>query len=149
MVSAFIDFLASFAILLIMMLIFRVNPTRAVILLPLFLLFAGATSLSVGLWLASTAVKYRDVVLAVSFGITIWQYLTPVAYSATLVPEQWRILYSLNPMYVVVEGFRWALLGTSAAPSWTALVSSVGVLIILVTGAFYFRRTERTIVDLF
>jgi lipopolysaccharide transport system permease protein len=116
-------------------------------MLPLFVLLAAATALAVGLWLAGLSVKYHDVSIAVGFGITIWQYLTPVAYSATLVPEAWRWLYRLNPMYAVVEGFRWALLGTAAPPDWSFLVSAGFVTMLLVTGAFYFRRTERTIVD--
>ena len=82
-----------------------------------------------------------------SFVITIWQYLTPVAYSASLVPAQWLWLYQLNPMYWVVEGFRGALLGAGTVPNWTLAVAVAGVLVALVTGAFYFRRTERTIVD--
>ena len=147
--SAFVDFCASFLVLIAMMLFFRVAPTWAVLSLPLWLLLAAATALGVGLWLASLAVKYHDVALALNFGIEIWKYLTPVAYSITLIPEQWRWLYSLNPMTQVVEGFRWALLGTSQPPNWTTVVSSALVLVLLVTGAFYFRRTERTIVDVF
>jgi lipopolysaccharide transport system permease protein len=145
--SALVDFCASFLVLIAMMLFFRVAPTWAVLSLPLLLLLAAATALGVGLWLAGLAVKYHDVALALNFGIEIWKYLTPVAYSATLIPEQWRWLYSLNPMTQVVEGFRWALLGTSLPPIWTTAVSSALVMGLLVTGAYYFRRTERTIVD--
>ena len=145
--SAFVDFLASFVVLIGMMVAYRITPTWAVLTLPLFVLLAGATALAVGLWLASLAVKYHDVSIAVGFGITIWQYLTPVAYSATLVPEAWRWLYRLNPLYAVVEGFRWALLGTAAPPDWSLVFSAGFVTVLLVTGAFYFRRTERTIVD--
>jgi len=145
--SAFVDFLASFVVLIGMMIIYRITPTWAVLTLPLFVLLAGATALAVGLWLAGLAVKYHDVSIAVGFGITIWQYLTPVAYSATLVPEAWRWLYRLNPLYAVVEGFRWALLGTAAPPDWSLAVAVGLVTMLLVTGAFYFRRTERTIVD--
>jgi lipopolysaccharide transport system permease protein len=145
--SAFVDFLASFAVLIGMMIAYRITPTWAVLTLPLFVLLAGATALAVGLWLAGLAVKYHDVSIAVGFGITIWQYLTPVAYSASLVPEQWRWLYQLNPLYAVIEGFRWALLGTAAPPTWSLGVSTLLVAALLVTGAFYFRRTERTIVD--
>ncbi len=145
--SAIVDFLASFVVLVGMMVVYRVVPTWAVLTLPLFLLLAGAIALAVGLWLAGLAVKYHDVAIAVGFGITIWQYLTPVAYSATLVPEGWRWLYQLNPLYAVVVGFRWALLGTAAPPPWSLAVSTLLVSALLVTGAFYFRRTERTIVD--
>ena len=145
--SAFVDFLASFVVLIGMMLVYRIPPSWAVLTLPLFVLLAGATALAVGLWLAGLSVKYHDVSIAVGFGITIWQYLTPVAYSATLVPEAWRWLYRLNPLYAVVEGFRWALLGTGSPPDWSLVISVGFVTVLLVTGAFYFRRTERTIVD--
>jgi lipopolysaccharide transport system permease protein len=145
--SAVVDFLASFVVLVGMMVVYRVALTWAVLTLPLFLLLAGALALAVGLWLASLSVKYHDVAIAVGFGITIWQYLTPVAYSASLVPEKWLWLYQLNPLYAVIEGFRWALLGTAAPPTWSLAVSTLLVLVLLVTGAFYFRRTERTIVD--
>jgi lipopolysaccharide transport system permease protein len=112
------------------------------------LLIAGGLGLGVGLWLAGLAVKYRDVNIAVGFGIDIWKYATPVAYSITLIPERFLNLYLLNPMAVVVEGFRWALLGTTGPPIWSILVAMVTVSVLLVSGAFFFRRTERTIVDL-
>jgi lipopolysaccharide transport system permease protein len=140
--SALVDFLASFVVLIGMMLVYRITPTWAVLMLPRFVLLAGATALAVGL-----AVKYHDVSIAVGFGITIWQYLTPVAYSATLAPARWLWLYQLNPMYWVVEGFRGALLSTGTPPNWTLAMAIGGVLVALITGAFYFRRTERTIVD--
>jgi lipopolysaccharide transport system permease protein len=145
--SALVDFCASFLVLVGMMLVFRVAPTWAALTLPLWLLLTAATALGVGLWLAGLAVKYHDVALALNFGVEIWKYLTPVAYSATLIPEQWRWLYSLNPMTQVVEGFRWALLGTSRPPNWSTAISTTLVLLLLITGAYYFRRTERTIVD--
>ena len=145
--AALIDFVASFLILLGMMLIFQVWPTWRFLTLPFFLLLAAMTALAIGLWLASLAVKYRDVSIGVNFGVEILKYLTPVAYSATLIPEQWQTLYRLNPMTAVVEGFRWALLGVGDPWQWTTLVSMLGVVVLLVSGAYYFRRTERTIVD--
>lgn len=145
--SAFVDFLASFVVLVGMMALYRVSPTWSMLSLPFFLLLAGALSLGVGFWLAGLAVRFHDVALALGFGVTIWQYLTPVAYSASLVPEQWQWLYQLNPMYSVIEGFRWALLGTEPMATWSLLVSATGTIALLITGAFYFRRTERTIVD--
>jgi lipopolysaccharide transport system permease protein len=148
--SSFIDFLASFVVLLGMMLFYHnyVAPTwPGLLMLPFFLLLAAMTSLAVGLWLAGLSVKYHDVAIAVGFGVTIWQYLTPVAYSISLVPEQWQLLYKLNPMTTVIEGFRWALLGTSPPPDWTAIVNTLVVFVLLIFGAYYFRRTERTIVD--
>ena len=146
--SAGVDFLASFVVLIGMMIFYRVTPTWRVLTLPLFLLLAAGTGLGVGLWLAGLAVRFHDVAIGLGFGVTVWQYLTPVAYSATLIPAEWQTLYRLNPMTSVVEGFRWALLGTGQAPGWTAALSTGLVLVLLISGAFYFRRTERTIVDM-
>jgi lipopolysaccharide transport system permease protein len=146
--SAFVDFLASFVILVGMLIFYRVTPGWAVLTLPLFLLLAAAAALGIGLWLAGLAVKFHDVAIGLGFAITVWQYLTPVAYSASLIPPQWQTLYRLNPMTGVVEGFRWTLLGIGHAPDWTTALSVVLVLVLLVTGAFYFRHTERTIVDM-
>ena len=145
--SSFVDFMASFVVLVGMMIYYRVSLTWAVLTLPLFLLLAAATALGIGLWLAGLAVKFHDVAIGLGFGITVWQYLTPVAYATSLVPEGWRSLYRLNPMTGVVEGFRWALLGTGTGPDWTTTLSAVLVLMILVGGAFFFRRSERNIVD--
>lgn len=145
--SAFVDFMASFVVLIGMLIFYRVTPGWAMLTLPLFLLLAAATALGIGLWLAGLAVKYHDVSIAVGFAITVWQYLTPVAYSTSLIPGRWQWLYRLNPMAGVVDGFRWALLGAGHSPDWTLVVSSVLALAALVTGTFYFRRTERTIVD--
>ena len=146
--AAFVDFLASFVILVGMLVFYRVTPTWTVLALPLFLLLAAAAALGIGLWLAGLAVKFHDVAIGLGFAITVWQYLTPVAYSATLIPARWQTLYRLNPMVSVIEGFRWALLGTGQAPDWTMALSTGLVLVLLITGAFFFRRSERTIVDL-
>ena len=145
--SSGVDFLASFVILVGMMIFYRVVPTWRVLTLPLFLLLAAGIGLGVGLWLAGLAVRFHDVAIGLGFAITVWQYLTPVAYSTSLIPERWQAFYRLNPMAGVVDGFRWALLGAGHPPDWTLAVSSVLVLVVLVAGAFYFRRTERTIVD--
>lgn len=146
--SALVDFLASFVVLAGMILFYGVDLTWAALTLPLFLLLTAATSLGIGLWLASLAVKFHDVALGVRYGVQVWKYVTPVAYSATLVPERWQSLYRLNPMTGVVQGFRWALLGAGQAPDWTTAASAAAVAVLLVTGAYYFRRTERTIVDM-
>ena len=145
--SALVDFAASFVVLLGMMVVYRVLPSWAILTLPLLLLLEAALGLAVGLWLAGLAVKYYDVNLAVGFGLDIWKYVTPVVYSITLIPEQWQTLYLLNPMAVVIEGFRWALLGTSGPPAWSVVVATALTLALLVGGAFYFRRSERNIVD--
>jgi lipopolysaccharide transport system permease protein len=146
--AAFVDFLSSFVILAGMLLFYRVQIGWQLLALPIFIVLAAATALSVGLWLAGLAVKYRDVLLGLGFLITVWQYLTPVAYSATLIPEHLRSLYMLNPMAVTVQGFRWSLLGIGDPPGWPAAASSLLVTALLVGGLITFRRTERTIVDL-
>jgi lipopolysaccharide transport system permease protein len=148
--SAFVDFLASFVVLIFMLIVYRMPLRWEMLTLPYFILLAGATALAVGLSLAGPSVKYRDISLMLGFSVTIWQYLTPVAYSTTLIATRWPqflTLYKLNPMTGVVDGFRWALLDAAPAPDWTLAVSSAAVLALLVTGAFSFRRTERTIVD--
>jgi len=146
-VAAFIDFLASFAVLIGMMAFYRILPTWRVVTLPFFLLLAAATALGVGLWLAGLAVKFHDVALGLGYALTIWQYVTPVAYSSTLIPARLQTLYRLNPMAAVVDGFRWALLNGKQAPDWTLGVVCVLVALLVISGAFYFKRTERTIVD--
>jgi len=146
--AAFVDFLSSFVILIGMLLFYRVQIGWQVLALPVFIVLAGATALTVGLWLAGLAVKYRDVLLGLGFLITVWQYLTPVAYSATLIPEHLRSLYMLNPMAVTVQGFRWSLLGIGDPPGWPAAASGLLVTALLLGGLISFRRTERTIVDL-
>jgi lipopolysaccharide transport system permease protein len=146
-ISALIDFMMSFIILIGMMLFFRILPDWRLLTLPIYLLLAAVTALAVGLWLATLSVKFRDVLIMLGFLIMAWQYATPVAYSASLIPEQWLWLYNLNPMTVVVNGFRWALLGTGAGPSLSDLAVAIVVMILAILGAYYFRRTERTIVD--
>jgi lipopolysaccharide transport system permease protein len=146
--STVVDFMASFLVLVGMMLFFHIPFSWRVFTLPLFLLLAAVTALGVGLWLAGLAIKFHDVVLGLGFGLDAWKYITPVVYSATLIPEKWQTLYRLNPMTGVVEGFRWALLGTGQAPGLTTAISGAVVLLLLISGAYYFRRTERSIVDL-
>jgi lipopolysaccharide transport system permease protein len=141
------DFLASFGILLAMMLVYRTYPTVAVLTLPLYILLAVATSMAVGLWFASLSVKYRDVAIAVTYIIQLWFYATPVIYPTSMVPEAWRGLFLLNPMAQVVEGFRWALLGTGRGPDGITVGSIALVVFLLISGAFYFRQTEGSIVD--
>lgn len=146
--AASVEFIMSFVVLIGMMIFYGIAPGWQVLTLPGFLLLATGASLAVGLWLACLSVKYRDVALGLGFAISVWQYVTPVAYSSSLIPERWQALYRLNPMAGVVDGFRWALLGAGQPPDWTTAVSTLLVLALLISGAFYFRRTERTIVDL-
>ena len=130
-----------------MMLFYGITPTAAVLTLPLFILLAAATAFSVGLWLSAINVQYRDVRYTIPFIIQFWLFATPVAYSASLVPEYLRPLYGLNPMVGVVEGFRWALLGNRPAPGPLLLVSVLVVIVLLVSGLYYFRRMEDSFAD--
>lgn len=116
-------------------------------LLPAFVLLASLTALGFGLWLAALNVKYRDVQHAIPFLIQLWLFATPIVYPSSLVPRQWRTLYGLNPMVGVVDGFRWLLLGSGEAPGLTVIVSTTAALVTLITGAFFFRRAERTFAD--
>lgn len=145
-ISPLVDFTIAFVILLGMMLYFGFYPTVNIICLPAFILLALATSLGVGLWLSALNVQYRDFQYTVPFLIQLWLFASPVVYPSTLLPEPYRIIYGLNPMAGVIEGFRWALLGTTPPSSLMAV--SIGVAIaILISGAFYFRRMEKTFAD--
>ena len=146
--SGLVDFAIAFVILIGLMIFYKIMPTiTALWALPLFLLLAILTALGVALWLSAFNVRYRDVNYALPFITQIWFFITPVAYSAKVVSENWRWLYSLNPMAGVVNGFRWALLGAGSGPD-AALWLSAGIsLLILVTGLFYFRSMERTFAD--
>jgi len=146
--SGIVDFALAFAVLLGMMLFYGMIPSLNVLWLPLFLLLALITSLGVGLWLSALNVEYRDVRYVVPFITQFWLLATPIAYPSSLLPQPWRTIYGLNPMVGVVEGFRWALLRSNAAPGPIITVSSAAALIILVTGAFYFRRMEKTFADI-
>jgi len=130
-----------------MMLYYRMVPTANVIWLPFFFLLALVTTLGVSLWFSAMNVQFRDVRYIVPFLIQIWLFVTPIAYPSSLLPEPWRTLYGINPMAGVVEGFRWALLGTETAPGPIIWVSSLVAILLLVTGLFYFRRLETSFAD--
>ena len=146
-VAGAVDFVLAFAVLLLMMLFYGIVPTANVYWLPLFLLLALVTSLGVGLWFAAMNVQFRDVRYTVPFLVQIWLFMTPIAYPSSLLDEPWRTLYGINPMVGVVEGFRWALLGTDTAPAAVSLLSGLVGILLLVSGALYFRRLERTFAD--
>ena len=145
--SGLVDFAIAFGMLIGMMLWYGIVPTANALWLPLFLLLALVTSLGVGLWLSAMNVQYRDVKYVVPFLTQFWLFATPVAYPSSLLAGKWRAIYALNPMVGVVEGFRWSLLGTKTNPSSVIAVSSAAAVVILVSGAFYFRRMERTFAD--
>lgn len=142
-----VDFLFAFLVLVAMMLVYGFAPTLNVLWLPFFLLLTFGTALGVGLWLAAINVQFRDVRYAVPFMIQFWLFATPIAYPSSLLSEPWRTLYGLNPMVGVVEGFRWALLGNQSAPGPMLWVSALAMVLVLVTGAFYFRRMEKSFAD--
>jgi lipopolysaccharide transport system permease protein len=142
-----VDFVLAFVMLLGMMLAYGIVPTVNVLWLPLFLLLALITSLGTALWLTAMNVQFRDVGYTVPFITQFWMFATPIAYPSSLLPEPWRTLYGINPMAGVVEGFRWALLGTDTAPGPILVVSSLAALALLIGGAFYFRRMEKTFAD--
>jgi lipopolysaccharide transport system permease protein len=145
--SPLIDFIVAFGLLVIMMIFYGFVPTLNVIFLPLLIVFAMMTSLAVGLWLSALNVQYRDFQYTVPFLIQIWLFASPVVYPASMIPQSWQWLYALNPMTGVIEGFRWALLGTS--PPGTSILISLGVVVLLiVTGMFYFRRMEQYFADI-
>ena len=150
--SGLIDFAVAFLVLMGLMAYFGVTPTAKVILLPIFLLLAVLAALGFGLWLSALNVRYRDIKYLTPFFVQMWMYLTPVIYSADLVPEPFRSLLGLNPMTGVVVGFRWALLGgelaDSQAPGPLFAASIVITLIVLISGAYFFRATERTFADI-
>jgi lipopolysaccharide transport system permease protein len=142
-----VDFVLAFVVLLLLIAYYRITPTINIVWTPLFLALAFITSLGVGLWMSALNVKYRDVRYVVPFLIQIWLFATPVAYPSSLLSQPWRTIYGLNPMVGVVEGFRWALLGTNTAPGLMVIASSFAALLILITGAFYFRYMEKTFAD--
>jgi lipopolysaccharide transport system permease protein len=142
-----VDFTIAFSMLLVLMAYYGIVPTWNVLWLPALLLLALVTSLGVGLWLSALNVKFRDVKYMVPFVTQFWLFATPIAYPSSLLEQPWRTVYGLNPMAGVVEGFRWALLGTKTAPGSMLLVSACASLALLVGGAFYFRRMEKTFAD--
>lgn len=147
-ISGLVDFALAFVVLLGMIAFYGLRPTGNMIWLPFLLLLALVTALGVGLWFSAMNVKFRDVRYALPFVTQFWLFATPIAYPSSLLSEPWRTIYAVNPMVGVVEGFRWALLGSRSVASSTIAVSALAALVILVSGAFYFRRMERTFADL-
>jgi len=147
--AGLVDFALAFLVLFAMMLYYGIYPTVVIWTLPLFVLLAMITALGVGFWLSAMNVLYRDIGYVLPFLTQFWMTLTPIAYPASLVPEKWRLIYALNPMTGVVEGFRWALLGSSASAPTSILAVSTGIsILVLITGLYYFRRMERRFADM-
>jgi lipopolysaccharide transport system permease protein len=146
-ISGVIDFALAFLVLIVMMFYYGVALTINVLWLPFFVLLALVASLGVGLWLSALNVEYRDVRFVVPFITQFWMFATPIAYPSSLLSEPWRTLYGLNPMVGVVEGFRWALLGSGAGPGPMIALSFAASLVILMSGALYFKRMEKNFAD--
>lgn len=145
--AGLVDFSIAFSVLLILVFYYKVQITMSILLFPVFLALALTTALGVGLWLSSLNVKYRDVRFVIPFLTQFWLFATPVAYPSSMLDEPWRTVYGLNPMVGVVEGFRWAILGTNPPGPMLALSSFVSMLL-LISGAFYFRKMEKTFADI-
>ncbi len=143
-----VDFLIAFLVLIGLMVFYGISPTLAAWTLPFFVLLALITALGVGLWLSALHVIFRDVGYVLPFLTQFWFFITPIIYSAQEIPERWRLIYALNPMVGVVEGFRWALLGTASSPGPMLAVSSAISVLVLIGGMLYFRRMERLFADL-
>jgi lipopolysaccharide transport system permease protein len=146
-VGGLVDLGIAFALMLAMVWFYAIPLTPAVLLVPVFLLLAVATALGAGLWLSALNAVYRDVRYAVPFLVQFWMFASPVAYPSTLVPDEWRWLYGLNPMAGVIEGFRWAMTSHGQPPRPLLVASAAVVVLVLVGGVAYFRRIERTIAD--
>jgi lipopolysaccharide transport system permease protein len=147
-IVSFVDFLISTVILVALMLWYGFSPDWRLITLPLFITMASAAAIGPGLWLAALNVKYRDFRYIIPFILQLGLYVSPVGFSSSIVPERWRLLYSLNPMVGVIDGFRWAILGGKAIIYWPGFLASLALVgMLLAYGVVYFRRTERTFAD--
>lgn len=145
--AGLVDFVIAFGMLLAMMLYYGIVPTWHIVWLPALMLLAVATALGAGLWLSALNVQFRDVRYTVPFLVQFWMFATPIAYPSSLLDEPWRTLYGLNPMVGVVEGFRWALLGTDTAPGPILAASALAAAALVLGGLFYFRHMEDTFAD--
>jgi lipopolysaccharide transport system permease protein len=147
-IVSFVDFLISGIILLGLMAWYKFVPDWRILTLPFFILIASAASMGAGLWLAALTVQYRDFRFVVPFIIQFGLYISPVGFSSNIVPEQWRLLYSINPMVGVIDGFRWAILGSKANIYMPNFLLSIGLVFLLLwSGIWYFRKMERTFAD--
>lgn len=146
-ITSFVDFLISAVLMALLMVYYGYMPGSSMLVLPVFVFLAFATAFGGGLWISALMVRYRDFRYIVPFIVQFGLYISPVAYSSSNVPDKWRLLYSMNPMVGVIDGFRWAILGEQNL-YWPGFgISVVGVTVIIITGIYYFRRTERTFAD--
>ncbi|BAN36210.1 ABC-type polysaccharide/polyol phosphate export systems, permease component [Sulfuricella denitrificans skB26] len=147
-IVSFVDFLVSGVILVGLMIWYGFEPNLRMFTLPLFIFVAFAAAMGAGLWIAALNVKYRDFRIIIPFVVQFGLYISPVGFSSTIVPEEWRLLFSLNPMVGVIDGFRWAILGGSTPLYWPGFLLSLFLIVVmLITGIVYFRKTEKTFAD--
>jgi lipopolysaccharide transport system permease protein len=145
--AGLVDFGIAFVVLLGLGIHFGLTPGIRVLVVPLLVLLVAATALGAGLWLSALNVQYRDVRYVTPFIIQFWLFITPVAYPSSLIPDRWRAVYGINPMAGVVEGFRWALLGSGSSLAPVITSSIITIVVVLTGGLYYFRRMERTFAD--
>ena len=143
-----VDFSLSMVVLAGMMTFYKIAPTQSMLLVIPFLVLALTTALGAGLWLSALNIQYRDVKYVVPFLTQLWMFATPVVYSSNSVPQKWRVLFGLNPMTAVAEGFRKALIGSHTGSSPMMIISIVAVILVLISGLIYFRRMERSFADI-
>lgn len=146
-VAVLVDFFVGLGIMVVLLLIFQIPLTLNLLALPILILINLMISIGVSFWISAFSVHYRDFIYALPFLISAWMYASPIAYSASLIPDQWRVVYSINPMVGVIDGFRWALLGQDTFPWIPILVALVVGLVVFTSGAFVFRRIERSFAD--
>ena len=146
-ITSFVDFLISAVLLALIMAYYRFLPGPSIVALPAFVLLAFATAFGSGLWISALMVRYRDFRYIVPFVVQFGLYISPVGFSSEVVPEEWRLLYSINPMVGVIDGFRWAILGQTNIYWPGFYVSIAGVILLIMSGIWYFRKTERTFAD--
>ena len=144
---AVVDFLVSFLFLLAIMIGYRMLPSPRIVALPLFALLCAVFTVGLGLWFAALYVKYRDLRHVIPFITQLGLYVSPVAFSSSIIPERWRLLYSLNPMVSVIDGFRWSILGTTQLYVPGLVAGAIISLLLLVSGVYYFKQTESVFVD--
>lgn len=148
LIVSFVDLLISLVILFGLMIWYGIAPNSRLLILPIFIFIIFAAAMGLGLWIAALKVKYRDLGIIAPILIQFGMYASPVMYSSTLIPEKWRLLYSINPMAGVIDGFRWTILGGNSHIYWPGFLLSLAlVMTILITGVAYFRKTEQTFVD--
>jgi lipopolysaccharide transport system permease protein len=146
-IAGLLDLAISFVLLLVVLVWYGITPSARLLAAPAFALLAAAAALAPGIWLAALNVRYRDVRHVIPFLVQIWLFATPVVYSSGLIPERWRLLYGLNPMVSVVDGFRWMIAPTASAPGVGLAVAIAAVVMLLTAGLYFFRRVERSFAD--